>query len=154
MAGPDADGHGALGLGSEVFVVGGRARVERRAGTDARPLIKLSSVEDRAGAMALRGESLLVSEAEAPLGAGEWLVEDLIGARVAGVGEVRRVLAGSSCDLLEVGDEGTLVPLVSDAIRAIDVEAGRIEVDRTFLGLDEGTDRTGPGTRPASSRPA
>jgi ribosomal 30S subunit maturation factor RimM len=41
-----------------------------------------------------------------------------------------------SCDLLEVGDEAVLVPLISDAITNIDLEAKRIEVDRRFLGLE------------------
>jgi ribosomal 30S subunit maturation factor RimM len=36
--------------------------------------------------------------------------------------------------VLEVGDEGTLVPLVSDAIERVDVEAGEIHVRREFLG--------------------
>ncbi len=51
------------------------------------------------------------------------------------VGTVRRMLAYPSCELLEL-DDGPLIPLVRDAIRAVDVEARRIEVDAGFLGLD------------------
>jgi 16S rRNA processing protein RimM len=136
-AGPAAASR-ALDEGAQLTVAGRRVRVERRAGTAERPLLRLSGIEDRAAASALRGERLLVPEAEAPLGPGEWLVDDLVGARVAGLGSVRRVLAGSSCDLLEVGGQAMLVPLVSDAIRRINPDAGVIEVDRRFLGLDHG----------------
>ena len=53
------------------------------------------------------------------------------------VGEVRRLLALPSCEVLEVARPGSadlLVPLVRDAIRMIDVEERRIDVDLAFLG--------------------
>ena len=53
------------------------------------------------------------------------------------VGTVQRMLTYPSCELLEL-DGGTLIPLVQDAIVAIDAEARRIEVDGRFLGLEEG----------------
>lgn len=121
--------------GLEVSVGGRAAVVERRAGTDASPLLRVSLAADRDGAAALRGERILLAEAEAPLAEGEWLTEDLLGCRIDGLGEVRAVVAGSSCDVLEVGEEGTLVPLVSDAIVSIDPGAKVIEIDRRFLGL-------------------
>ena len=43
------------------------------------------------------------------------------------------MLEGPSCDLLELEDD-TLVPVVGDALRSVDTEAGVIEVDRAFLG--------------------
>ena len=119
-----------LAPGSEVEVRGEFRRVERRDGSDDRPLVRLSGVGDREAAAALRGEALLV---EGELEPGEWLAEDLVGCRVEGLGRVMRVLAGSSCDLLELED-GTLVPFVSDAIRAVDAAAGVIEVEARFLG--------------------
>ncbi len=73
-------------------------------------------------------------ESEAPLGDKEWLAADLVGCLVPGVGRVSRVLEAPSCDLLEL-DDGTLVPLVGDAVTSVDVAAGRIDVDRRFLGL-------------------
>ena len=121
--------------GTTVTVAGREARIERRAGTPERPLLRLSGVGDRDAAAALRGEKLLVAEADAPLGEGEWLAEDLVGCRIEGIGEVRRVVSGPSCDVLEVGEDGFLVPFLSDAIRSIDTAAGTIEVDRRFLGL-------------------
>jgi 16S rRNA processing protein RimM len=99
--------------------------VERRSGTDARPLIRLSGVDDPA---ALRGELLLVDE---QLGNEEWLASDLLGCSVPGHGRVERVLDGPSCSVLELSD-GLLVPFVSDAIRS--VQAGEILVNEEFLG--------------------
>lgn len=103
-------------------------RVVRRAGTDERPLVRVSGIDTREAAAALHGEPLLVEEELTP---GEWLAAQLVGREVAGMGRVRQVLAGPSCDVLEL-DDGTLVPFVSDAIRSVgDV----IEVDAGFLGL-------------------
>ena len=56
-----------------------------------------------------------------------------IGCRIEGIGIVKAVREGISCDVLEVGDE--LIPLVRDAVTSVDVENKVIEVDREFLGL-------------------
>lgn len=122
----------ALGPGTAVEVAGTTTIVKRRAGTDVRPLVRLRGVEDRDGASALGGELLLVSEHEAPLADGEWLAGDLEGCTVPGLGRVSRVLGAPSCDLLELED-GTLVPLVADAVTSVDLDRRRIEVDRRFL---------------------
>ena len=84
----------------------------------------------RDDARPLRGEALLV---EVELAEGEWLAADLEGCQVEGAGRVERVLAGPSCDVLEL-DDGTLVPFISDAIRSVDVGARRISADPGFLG--------------------
>ena len=126
-----------LSVGSEVEVGGLRAVVERRAGTAERPIVRLAGVADRTAAEGLRGQELRVEAGE--LEEGEYLTEDLVGCEVPGVGTVRRVLGLPSCDVLEVGDEAVLVPLVADAVTRIDLDARQIEVDRRFLGLDEGT---------------
>jgi 16S rRNA processing protein RimM len=125
-----------LAEGTEVSVRGQATRVERRAGTDERPLIRLSGIGDRDGAAALRGEPLLVAASEAPLEEGEWLAEDLVGCEVPGIGTVRRVVSGPSCDLLEVGPDEVLVPFVSDAVRRVDTDAKVIEADLEFLGIE------------------
>lgn len=120
-----------------VVTVGDRElRVERRAGTDARPLVRLSGVSDRDAAAALRREPLLVPAAEAPLQEGEWLTEDLVGCEVPGVGTVQRVIAAPSCDVLAVGADELLIPLVADAVKRVDTDARIIEVDLRFLGLE------------------
>jgi 16S rRNA processing protein RimM len=99
--------------------------IERRAGTDDRPIIRLSGVDDP---RVLRGQLLL---AEATLADDEWLASDLVGSAVPGRGRVVRVLDGPSCSVLEL-DDGSLVPFVSDAIRS--VAEGVIEVNQDFLG--------------------
>jgi 16S rRNA processing protein RimM len=123
-----------LAAGTEVEVAGRIAVIERRAGTDDRPIVRLSGVSDRDAAGGLSGEPLLVPAGE--LEPGEFLIEDLVGCQVPGLGEVVRVVAAPSCDLLEVGDDAVLVPLISDAVTRVDTDARVIEVDRAFLGLE------------------
>jgi 16S rRNA processing protein RimM len=116
-----------LPLGTEVGLAGATHRLERRAGTDERPLVRLAGVDDP---RALHGQPLLV---EMELDEGEWLAADLVGCRVEGLGEVSRVIDAPSCALLELHD-GTLVPFVSDAILAVDTEGRTIRVDAGWLG--------------------
>jgi 16S rRNA processing protein RimM len=117
--------------------VGGRtARVERLAGTGERPIVRISGVGDRSAAEALRGEAIMVDGGE--LDDGEFLTADLVGCEVPGLGPVRRVIPGPSCDVLEVGDGSVLVPFISDAIKLVDTEARVIEVDMGFLDLEGG----------------
>lgn len=114
-----------LAQGESVTVGSVEHVVARRAGTDARPLIRLEGIDDP---RPLRGEPLLV---EAELGEDEWLAGDLVGRAVAGHGKVVRVLDGPSCSVLELSD-GTLVPFVRDAVRAVGGE--QIEINEDFLG--------------------
>ncbi|MEA2468555.1 MAG: rRNA processing protein RimM [Thermoleophilaceae bacterium] len=125
-----------LDPGTDVTVSGRVARVERRAGTDDRPIVRLSGVGDRNAAEALRGERILVDGGE--LSEGEYLTADLVGCEVPGLGVVRRVIAGPSCDVLEVGDGAVLVPFISDAVRSVDTDARVIEVDTAFLDIGSG----------------
>jgi 16S rRNA processing protein RimM len=118
-------------------VAGQSVRIERRAGTDERPVVRLTGVNDRAGAERITGEALLADIADAPLDSNEWLAADLVGCEVAGIGKVLRVIEAPSCDLLEVGPDGVLIPFITDAIKHVDLARGQIEVDRAFLGLDE-----------------
>jgi 16S rRNA processing protein RimM len=116
-----------LEAGAAVTLAGSQRKIERRAGTAERPLLRLAGVEDP---RPLRGEALLV---EAQLEEGEWLAADLVGCEVEGIGRVERVVEAPSCDVLELGD-GTLVPFVSDAILAVDVERRTIRADLGYLG--------------------
>jgi 16S rRNA processing protein RimM len=113
--------------GTTLTIAGAERRVERRAGTDERPLIRLGGVDD---ARPLRGELMLVED---ELAEGEWLASDLVGCRVPGLGTVERVVDGASCSVLEL-DDGTLVPFVSDAVERVDLDAGEIHVNERFLG--------------------
>ena len=97
--------------GCTVTIGGARHAVDRRAGTDDRPLIRLAGVADP---RPLRGELLLVED---ELGEGEWLASDLVGLPRARPGTVAQVLDAPSCSVLEL-DDGTLVPFISDAIRS------------------------------------
>ena len=132
-----------LALGSVVMIGGESRPIVRRAGTDARPVLRLQGYEDRAAAQALTGSELLVARSQAPeLGPDEWWAADLEGCRVSDgereVGVVRRLLALPSCEVLEVARPGEsdelLVPLVSDAVREVDIERRVIDVDLHFLG--------------------
>ena len=126
---------GPLDEGTVVRVGESEYTVAERKGADAKPIIRLEGIEDRDAADALRGQTLTPSNEQRATGndEDEWLIEDLIGCRIEGVGEVTGVLEGLSCDVLEVGDE--LIPLVTDAVTRVDVEHKLIEVDRGFLGL-------------------
>ena len=101
--------------------------VDRRAGTDDRPILHLTGLSDP---RAHRGEALLVED---ELVEGEWLASDLVGLSVPGMGTVARVVDSPSCSVLEL-DDGTLIPLIADAVREVDLDAGEIHVNREFLG--------------------
>lgn len=133
-----------LDVGRTLLVGEREDEIVRRAGTDARPIVRLAGCATRTAAEALRGTDLLVAAEQAPqLEEDEWWPEQLEGCAVVDgereIGVVRRLLALPSCEVLEVarpsgvGGE-LLVPLIRDAVRAVDVEAKRIDVDLAFLG--------------------
>jgi len=129
-----------LPLGGRVQIDATAREIVRRSGTDERPILRLHGVEDREGAEALRGSDLMVDRAAAPeLDEGEYWAEDLKGCRVVTaedheLGVVQDMRALPSCEVLEVGD--LLVPMVGDAVLAVDLAARRIVVDGAFLGLE------------------
>jgi 16S rRNA processing protein RimM len=144
-------------VGSEVQVAGAVRRVTRLAGHLARPIMRLEGYERREDAEALTGTELMVARADVPeLEPEEWWAEDLEGCEVYDgerrVGIVSALLALPSCEVLEVerrlgavSDEADaaagaarplLVPLISDAVRSVDIERGVIDVDLRFLGED------------------
>lgn len=139
----------ALGM-SVVLGPGGRsAEIVRRAGTDAKPILRVEGVDSREALQPLRGAELLVArEAAPPLEEDEFWAEDLEGCVVTDgaveVGTVRRMVSLPSCEVLEVERPGAgggggdlLVPLVRDAVRSVDAAARRIDVDLAFLGEGE-----------------
>jgi len=131
-----------LDAGSTLLIDGREEEIVRRAGTDERPIVRLASCTTRTQAEALRGADLLVPADRAPaLEEDEWWPEQLEGCAVHDgereVGVVRELRALPSCEVLHVAREGRdelLVPLIRDAVRSVDVEAKRIDVDLTFLG--------------------
>jgi 16S rRNA processing protein RimM len=149
-----------VGVGSEVQVGGTVRRVTRVAGHSARPIMRLEGCDRREDAEALTGTDLMVARADVPdLEPDEWWAEDLEGCAVTDgerrVGIVTGLLALPSCEVLEVDrrpesdldadgvvdpaarvPRPLLVPLVSDAVRSVDIERRVIDVDLRFLGED------------------
>lgn len=116
--------------------------VARRGGTEQRPLLHLSGVEDRDAVAGLRGLEITVAAQHAPqLEQGEFWAHQLEGCEVCdgerAVGVVARLIELPSCEALEVsrgGRPALLVPMVKDAIRDVDTQRRRIDVDLAFLG--------------------
>ncbi len=134
---------GLLELGGRVMLADEMRLITRRAGHDRRVILRVEGCRDRNAAQALGGSELLVQRAVAPaLESDEWWAEDLEGCAVhdAGrpVGTVSRLLALPSCEVLQVtraqGLPELLVPLVSDAVRTVDVANRQIDIDLRFLG--------------------
>jgi 16S rRNA processing protein RimM len=132
-----------LAISDEILVDGRPEQIERRAGTDERPILRLAGYAGREAAEALRGAQLSIPAERAPaLEPGEYWAHELEGCAVFDgerrVGEVRRMLPLPSCEALEVvraeGGGELLVPMVRDAVRSVDVAARRIDVDLAFLG--------------------
>ena len=146
----------AHGLDGSFHVTGPRPRllalgtrlelgeIVRRAGTDERPVVRVRGCDTREAAEALHGTVLRVALADAPaLEPGEWWAHELEGLTVTdgdrAIGTVRRMVELPSVEALEVerpdGAE-LLVPMVSDAVRAVDIAGRRVDVDLEFLGED------------------
>lgn len=139
-----ADANPVLLRTAESLMINGvELAIERRAGHDARVILRLEGCEDRDRVEAMRGQELLVARAHAPeLEEDEWWAEDLEGLAVVDgerqIGRVMRLLALPSCEVLEVeraeGGQPLLVPLVSDAVRTVDLERRQVDIDLSFLG--------------------
>ena len=136
---------GLLELGRDVQVGGAGRRIDRLAGHERRLIMRLEGCGARRDAEALRGQEILVPRSYAPaLEEDEWWAEDLEGCLVRDgqteVGVVARLLGLPSCEVLEVTRDGDpprpnlLVPLIKDAVRAVDVPARVIDIDLAFLG--------------------
>ena len=120
----------------ELLLDGRPVALTRRAGTPEKPILRIEGYETREAAEGLRRSELRIPEAEAPpLAEGEFWACDLAGCRVTDgdreVGVVERMISLPSCEALEVGDR--LIPMVRDAIRSVDLEGRRIDVDLGFV---------------------
>ena len=133
-----------LAIGVAVSYGDQTANITRRAGTDAKPIVRLDGIDTREQAEGLGGTTLYVEPLEAPtLGQNEYWAHQLEGCKVTDgdrmVGVVQRLAVLPSCEVLVVERRGTdaaelLVPMVGDAIREIDVDAKHIDIDLEFLG--------------------
>ncbi len=99
-----------------------------------RPLIRLAGIDDADSASALVGANLSIARDDAPLGAGEYFDDDLIGCRLLDVDGVERgsvvdVLHYPSGDMLVAGPLRAIVPLVRAFIVAVDVSRKELRID-------------------------
>lgn len=131
-----------LGPGVPVQIGDRELTIKRRGGTEQRPVLHLTGVGDRDAVAALRGLEISVTAQHAPeLGEGEFWAHELEGCLVCDgervVGTVTRLIELPSCEALEVSCEqgpALLVPMVKDAIRNVNMQMHRIDVDLDFIG--------------------
>lgn len=151
-----------LKLGAAVTVAGASAAIVRRAGTDARPILRLEGVSDRGAAEALRGAELTVDSREAPsLAEGEWWAHELEGCAVFEgellIGTVERMIELPSCEALEItpasGGTALIVPMVRDAVLEVSPDRRRIVVDLDFLGAGARRSEAAEGERKGEGGP-
>jgi len=128
--GSDDDGRYAVGAVLRVNGVPATITLSRRVGRG-RHAIRLDRKVDR-------GDELAIPRSELPtLSEGEFYTFEIIGLRVeeAGgrvLGIVKDVLPGPANDNLEL-DDGTLVPMIEDAIRSIDPAEGVVLLNPGFI---------------------
>lgn len=135
----------AMRPGFVMLADGRELSVVSHAGTDERPIVSVAGVDDRDSAAALRDQTLFARrDALTPLAEGEWYASDLEGMTVRSadgteLGTVERLANLPSADVLEVtaaeGETPLLVPMIADAIIAIDAESRAVTVDTDFLDL-------------------
>jgi len=120
-------------VGASVLVDGAPATIElsRRVG-GRRRAIRLDRQVERGAVLAVHVSELPTPEPDS------YYVFQLVGLVVVDeegreLGSVVEVHPGVANDNLELAD-GTLVPLIGDAVRTVDLDAGRIVVERGFLG--------------------
>jgi len=120
-------------VGASVLVDGAPATIElsRRVG-GRRRAIRLDRQVERGAVLAVHVSELPTPEPDS------YYAFQLVGLVVVDeegreLGSVVEVHPGVANDNLELAD-GTLVPLIDDAVRAVDLDAGRIVVERGFLG--------------------
>jgi 16S rRNA processing protein RimM len=127
-----SDDDGRWHVGASLLVDGLAATIElsRRVGGGRRAI--------RLDRPAERGAVLAVERSELPSpGPDSYYAFQLVGLSVVDedggeLGKVRLVHPGTANDNLEL-DDGSLVPLIEDAVRTIDLDGGRIVVDGGFL---------------------
>jgi len=119
-------------VGCTLLVNGEPAEItlSRRAGRG-RPAIRLDRPVARGDELAVRRSDL------PPLEEGEFYTFELVGLRVEeeggrALGTIKDVLPGAANDNLELED-GTLVPMIEDAIRSVDPENGIVLLNPGFI---------------------
>ncbi|MGH3024356.1 MAG: ribosome maturation factor RimM [Gaiellaceae bacterium] len=117
--------------GARVYVARERAVVVEAKHAGGHLVVRLDRAAPRGAALELPLTEL------PPAGAGEFYVHQLVGLAVAEeggrlLGRVQDVIPGVANDVLELED-GTVLPLVEDCVRSVDLPGGRIVVAPGFL---------------------
>lgn len=134
---PLVDKRERLDRGRSVALAGQSRTIEASRWHKGHAYLKLSGVDDRESAFALRGRLLTIPESELdPLPEGQYYRFQLIGLSVtttAGepLGEVADVITTGANDVYVVrGQRGeVLVPATAEVVREIDVEGGRMLIE-------------------------
>jgi 16S rRNA processing protein RimM len=116
-----------LANGTPVAVVAHRA-------SSGRPVIKLDTNIERGAILEVERDAL------PPTGEDEYYAFELLGLSVVEetgreLGTVKAVIPGVANDVLEL-DGGTLLPMIEDCVRRVDINSRRIEVARGFAEPD------------------
>jgi 16S rRNA processing protein RimM len=134
---PLVDNVERLAPGRRVTVAGQRRTIESSRWQKGMAYLKLSGIDDREAAFALREQLLTVPESELePLGEGQYYRFQLVGLAVesaagAPLGRVTDVLDTGANDVYVVrGERGEiLVPATDDIVKEIDLERGRMVIE-------------------------
>ena len=144
-----------LSIGASLSVAGRSAAIVRLSGTEQRPIVH-QGITSREGAERCAGSSTTVERRDADACRGRMVVARTRGRTVLDgkrlIGTVSRIVELPSCEALEVcspppGGAPLLIPMVKDAVRRVDAERRRIDVDAEFLDLTGSS--PGPGRSPS-----
>ncbi|MQB01669.1 MAG: 16S rRNA processing protein RimM [Actinobacteria bacterium] len=97
-------------------------------------LVKFEGSDSRDQAERLRGALFVGVDHVRELDADEYWPHDLIGCDVVttsggALGEVRRIVPGAAQDLLVVGSDEALIPMVKEIVVSVDTGARRVVID-------------------------
>ncbi len=131
--------------GSELFLDGSCHRVEWSRQQPTGLVVKLAGVDSRTAAQGRRGRYLEVpDEALRPLPAGRWYHHQLVGLAVASesgrdLGTLADVVPRPANDIWVArrGGDEVLIPVIDDAVLAVDLDAGTVTVADWLLDVEE-----------------
>ena len=121
-------------VGAALLVDGSHAKILESKRAGGRPVIRLDREVPR-------GAELQIERAELPVPEdGSYYVFQLVGLAVEedggrALGHVSDVIPGPANDVLEL-DSGLALPLVDACVQEVDLDAGRIVVQRGFAGAE------------------
>ena len=134
---PMTDFAGRFAVGNRLQLKGATRRILDVKERKKQLLVQLEGIEGPEAAAALSGELLAIPEAElAPLGEDQYYRFQLVGLDVVdpsgvAIGQIADILDTGETQVLVVSDgsKEILIPLVSDFVGSVDLEAARIHAD-------------------------